>query len=63
MWARGIIGRLRRPCGYAFRFPHASRDANFALRAICISARDGAIIASPFQGLMGSLRGICGPGS
>ena len=30
--ALGIIGRLRRTFGYAFRFPHASRpDANFAL--------------------------------
>ena len=23
-WMRGIIGRLRRPFGYVFRFPHAS---------------------------------------
>ena len=37
-WARGIIGRLRRPIWYVFHFPHASPDgANLALRAICLS--------------------------
>ena len=38
MVAQGIIGRLRRPFGYVFRFPHASPDgANLPLRAICLS--------------------------
>ena len=49
----GIIGRLRRPVWYVFRFPHASEtrkscpNGRFA-RSIVV-----AIIASPLRGLVG----------
>ena len=42
------------PIWVCVSFPRASRlDANFALRAICTVARGGAIITSPFHGLIG----------